>query len=90
MINIVCRRDKEISSIKMFKCLSPTQLFEFRKVAMQVVVHCSNLMANSNNILTFEILINALINADIKMQKILYECLESRSINMAIDIGMVK
>lgn len=90
IINIVCKRDtKELSSMKMFKCLSPTQLFEFRQVAMQVLVHCSSFMANSDNILIFEILTNALMSSDIKMQKIVYQCLESRSINPVIELDLV-
>ncbi|XP_025202207.1 transcription-associated protein 1-like [Melanaphis sacchari] len=90
MINIVCKGDsKEMSSIKMFKCLSSTQLFEFRQVAMQVLVHCSSFMTNSDNILIFEIFLNALMSSDIKMQEIVYQCLESRSINLIIELKMV-
>lgn len=90
MINIVCKGDsKEISSIKMFKCLTSTQLFEFRQTAMEVLVHCSSFMANSDNILIFEIFLNALMSSDIKMQEIVYRCLESRSINLIIELKMV-
>lgn len=91
MINIICKGDnKEINSIKMFKCLTSTQLFEFRQTAMEVLVHSSTFMANSDNILIFEIFLNALMSSDFKMQEIVYQCLESRSINMIIELKMVK
>jgi len=90
MINIICKGDnKEINSIKMFKCLTSTQLFEFRQTAMEVLVHCSTFMANSDNILIFEIFLNALMSSDFKMQEMVYRCLESRSINMIIELKMV-
>lgn len=91
MINIVCKGDnKDISSIKMLKSLTSTQLFEFRKTAMEVLVHCSSFMENSDNILIFEIFLNALMSSDIKMQEIVYQCLKSRSINLIIELKMVK
>jgi len=91
MINIICKGDsKEINSIKMFKCLTSTQLFEFRRTAMEVLVHSSTFMANSDNILIFEIFLNALMSSDLKMQEIVYQCLESRSINLIIELKMVK
>lgn len=74
----------------MFKCLTSTQLFEFRQTAMQVLVHCSSFMPNSDNILIFEIFLNALLSSDIKMQEIVYRCLESRCVNLMIEIKMVK
>ncbi|XP_029341770.1 transformation/transcription domain-associated protein isoform X2 [Acyrthosiphon pisum] len=90
IINIVCKGDnKEISSIKMLECLTSTQLFEFRQTAMEVLVHCSSFMENSDNILIFEIFLNALMSSDIKMQEIVYQCLKSRSINLIIELKMV-
>jgi len=74
----------------MFKCLTSTQLFEFRQTAMDVLVHCSSFISNSNNILIFELFLNALMSSDINMQEIVYQCLESRSSNMMIELKMVR
>lgn len=82
---IICRNnDKQIKRMKMFKGLTPHQLFEFRITAMQVLVNCHRYLVQPKKIDVFRILLNALRNSNHDIQKTAYECLKHCNKNLLI------
>lgn len=86
----MCRGNyNEIKKIKMLKKLTSNQLFEFREVAMQVLVNCLTFLTQTKKKKVFKIVLKSLRSSDLKRQETAYQCLKSRHTKLFVPKSMV-